>query len=761
VPDKPQLISASEPEFPASLTLGQRMDFIVGFLRRRYLIVLASLLLSLSLGALYLFTAAPIYTASSTILIEPRKGLLQQTLGGDPLPDAAWIESQIGVLKSQNVAAYVVKQLRLAEDPQFIGSADGLIGQLIDQLLARLDKLLVRLGWQAPEPKTEAEHVGDTIAAFMGQLDIRRIGTSYMMRIDFRSRNREQAVKIANTMIDAYILDQLNAKYQANRRTGDWLQERLQTLREQAAAADRAVIEFKAKNNIVTAGNTLMDEKQLTELHGQLAAARARTGDLQTRLARIEAVRQAYKQDQPASREADETVSEAMSNPIVLKLRSQYLDLVNREADWAVRYGKDHTSVANLRRQIREIRRSIHDELGRIEETFKSEFEIAVKRQNELEKEVASIVSKATGTNQAAVALFSLMAAAQSYHKLYDNFLQQHTVSIQQQTFPVTEARQTSAGFAVKTAPKLLQVWIVSIFAGGMLAVGLGAFREIRDRGFRTKEQVQSVLATECLALVPLLTEGRKRTKAISVAHQIAPRSVCSRPKIMRTIIESPSSPYADAVRSIKVIVDLNSKGKHANTIGVTSCLPNEGKSSVAAAMAALIAQGGARVILVDCDLRHCSLSRELAPTASAGFLDVVAGQVDLADAVWSDPTTGMAFLSAGRRVPNAAEILASDTAKSLFDMLQIKYDYVIVDLPPLAAGVDVRATSSHIDSYVLVIEWGVTKIDAVQYALRHAPGLQAHIVGAVLNKVNMAAMGRYDGYSANYYYGQPGKRAQ
>ena len=224
----------------------------------------------------------------------------------------------------------------------------------------------------------------------------------------------------------------------------------------------------------------------------------------------------------------------------------------------------------------------------------------------------------------------------------------------------------------------------------------------------------------------------------------------------MRTIIESPSSPYAEAVGSIKLIVDLNNKGKRTKTIGVTSCLPNEGKSSVAAAVAALIAQGGARVILVDCDLRHRSLSHELAPAASAGFLDVVAGKIDLADAVWTDPTTGMAFLSAGRRVPNAAEALASDAAKSLFDMLQSKYDYVIVDLAPLAAGVDVRATSGLIDSYVLVIEWGVTKIDAVQYALRHAPGLQANIVGAVLNKVNMAAMGRYDSYGANYYYGQP-----
>jgi capsular exopolysaccharide synthesis family protein len=226
----------------------------------------------------------------------------------------------------------------------------------------------------------------------------------------------------------------------------------------------------------------------------------------------------------------------------------------------------------------------------------------------------------------------------------------------------------------------------------------------------------------------------------------------------MRAVVDSPSSPCAEAVRAIKLIVDMSSQAK---TIGLTSCLPNEGKSSVAAAVAALIAQGGARVILVDCDLRQCALSRELTPATSAGFLDVATGKIDLADAVWTDPTTGMAFLSAGRRASNAAEILASEATKSLFDILRTKYDYVIVDLPPLVAGVDVRATSGLIDSYVLVIEWGVTKIDAVQYALRHAPGVQANIVGAVLNKVNIAAMGRYDRYGADYYqyYGLPRNR--
>jgi len=245
--------------------------------------------------------------------------------------------------------------------------------------------------------------------------------------------------------------------------------------------------------------------------------------------------------------------------------------------------------------------------------------------------------------------------------------------------------------------------------------------------------------------------------KALAVAQRALPRSVSSGPKSMRTIVDSPGSEYAEAVRSIKLTVDdLNSQVKSTNAIGLTSCLPSEGKSSVAAAMASLIAQGGARVILVDGDVRNPSLSRTLAPKASCGFLDVVAGKAEFEDTVWSDPATNMAFLPAGQWVPNASEIVASDKAKLLFAMLQIKYDYVIVDLAPLVAGVGVRAMSGLIDSYVLVIEWGATKIDEVQYALRHAPVVQQNIVGAVLNKVNMAAMGRYDSYGANYYYGHP-----
>jgi polysaccharide biosynthesis transport protein len=756
--ENPQSDLIGGPELSTSPSLGAQIDVVLKFLRRQYLIILISLLLALPFGALYLYITPATYTASATMMIESRRGPLDSLLGNSS-PDPAWIDSQIGVLRSLNIASYVVKQLRLADDPEFIRSG-----------VSPLDKLLARFGWAPPEPKTEQERVSAAIGALSNALDIKRVGGSYLMRIEFRSQNQEQAIKIANAMIDGYIVDQLNAKYQANRRAGDWLQERLQALREQAAAAERAVLEFRAKNNIVAAGGGLINEKELAQMSDKLTAARSQTSDLQIRLERIQAVRQAYQQDQPASA-ADETVSEAMSNAIIGGLRSKYLDLMNREADWSHRYGKNHVAVVNLRNQIRDVRKSIRDELGRIEETTKSEYEIAKKRQDDAEKQLAALISQSGETNQAKVALFSLEAQAQSYRRLYDAFLQRHTESVQQQTFPISDARAISPAGGMKTGPKTLQVWFITVFAGGLLGAGLGAFRELMDRGFRTREQVRSVLATECLALVPLLTDGRRkrflsswqslamepmRKAEFAVARRALPRSISSGPKSMRTMIDAPSSPYAEAIRSIKLTVDLDSQAKFTKVIGLTSALPSEGKSSLAAAMASLIAQGGARVILVDCDVRNPSLSRALAPEASCGFLDVVAGNVELEDAVWSDANTNMAFLPAGRCVPNASDMLASDKAKLLFDTIQIKYDYVIVDLAPLVAGVEVRATSGLIDSYVLVVEWGTTKIDAVQYALRNAPNVHANIVGVVLNKVDMAAMSRYDSHGSNYYYGQP-----
>src|SRR5262245_34921611 len=203
-------------EVPASMSLGAVIDLALAFLRRRWLGIAVCLVVSVALGGAYLYTAKPSYTATATMMLETRKDLiLPQSLLGEVPPDATWIESQIGVLKSQSVVAYVVRQLRLADDPGF------------SYPTSPFEKLLARFGWGTPAPQTDAERTGSAIGTVMSGLEIKRLGPSLLIRIDFRGSNPEQAAKVANAMVDAYIYDQLNAKYQANRRAGDWLQERL------------------------------------------------------------------------------------------------------------------------------------------------------------------------------------------------------------------------------------------------------------------------------------------------------------------------------------------------------------------------------------------------------------------------------------------------------------------------------------------------------------------------------------------------------
>src|SRR3979411_3453538 len=143
---------------------------------------------------------------------------------------------------------------------------------------------------------------------------------------------------------------------------------------------------------------------------------------------------------------------------------------------------------------------------------------------------------------------------------------------------------------------------------------------------------------------------------------------------------------------------------------------------------------------MVDCDLRNPSLSANLAPNATAGIVDVLSGARSLEEAIWRDPRTNLAFLPSAKRTPlfHTSEILSSEQTGNLFDKLRGSYDYVIVDLPPLAPIVDVRATTPLIDCFILVVEWGRTRTDVVQHALHPAQKGSEALTGRVINQTPM-----------------------
>ena len=741
----------SERDAPHSTELSQAELFFAatGFIRRQILVILSVVPLTVGLAVVYLLTTPPLYTGRAGIIIETEKvQVFKASILGDDLVNSAMVESDIAILKSDNFALSVIQRLHLAQDSEFAQSGGGLIGRIINLLFHPI---------ASKEP--ESETMRRTLRAFQNRLTISRLGLSYTIEIEFQSTDPDRAAQIADAVADAFVAGQLESKYQTIGRTTRWLQDRLSELRAQASAADRAVVEYKTKNNIVDTGGHLINEQQLSELNIAMLKARADTVEAKARLDRVLQILSSDDLDPATTVVA--TVADALHSEVISKLRDKYQDLAQREALLSNRLGRDHLAVINLRNQMREVRRSVLDEFKRIAESYKSEYSIAKARETSLEGSLAAAVTGSQTTNNAQIELRQLESAAQSYRALYDNFQQRYTDSVQQQSFPMTEVRVVirAARPNTSSSPKSLNILAGAVVSGLVFGLGLAMLREITDRVFRTSQQVEAQLKVECIAALPKIMPSAKPAPASNnkVTDTSRKRIIASNAGLLRYVIDSPLSRFAESVRTVKLTIDFGGAPKSNKVIGITSSVPDEGKSMVSASLAQHCAHTGARVILVDCDLRKRSLSQDLAPNATAGIIDVITEAASLDAVIWYDPLTKLSFLPAvaRSRLTHSSEILASAAMKRLFDRLRESYDYVIVDLSPLAPVADVRAASQLVNSYFFVIEWGKTKIDVVERALKTARGVYDNLLGVILNKVDLVRLGRYD-YS-NYYYARYG----
>jgi succinoglycan biosynthesis transport protein ExoP len=479
-----------------------------------------------------------------------------------------------------------------------------------------------------------------------------------------------------------------------------------------------------------------------------------------TRLNRFETILSSNAATPESIGNLDASGSEALSNPIINGLRQQYLEYARREAEWSARFGRAHLAVVNLRTRMVGIRASILDEVRRLAETSRSDFEVAKQRQQEIEKQLAVAVSQSRTTNSAELTMRELETSAKGYRSLYESFLQRYMGSVQQESFPISEARVISPASPPqgKSKPKSVLILALGILGGIALGTALGVLRDTMDRVFRTSSQLEAALHLPCLSLVPLLRETEQKKPspraAIQADKEFGQRTISGSSGMYWAAATMPLSRFAESIRSVRLAIDLNPTNTSNKIIGITSALPNEGKSTIAASLAQLIAHSGKRVIIVDCDLRNPSLSANRAPNAGAGIIDVLSGAQSLEETVWRDPKSNLAFLPAAKRAPlfHTSEILSAEPTRKLFDRLRAGYDYVIVDLPPLAPIVDVRATTPLVDCFILVVEWGRTKIDVVQHALHTAPNVYEALIGTVLNKTDMTAMKRYDNHHNDYY---------
>lgn len=722
-----------------TISVSDLVENIWGFFRRQYLVFLIVTAGAIVVGLVYLVTTPARYTAHAMMQIDSSKlRVLQQqqvSFADTPL-DTTQVETQVEVLKSEGLGLAVVKEMHLTEDPEFAGAGRRFWG--------------TDNSTQSPESRQS-----QALDALLRQRSISRVGRTYVLDIAFTSLRPDRAAELANGIAEAYIVDQLESKYQATRRASKWLQDRITELREQVSAVDRAVLDYKEKNKIVDiavasssgGANTStrsLEEQQLGEITSQLSTARGTSTEAKARLDRIQEV---LKMEIP-----DASVVDSLRSEIVTRLRNQYLDLAAREGILSQRYGSDHQAAINVRAQMEQIRQSITDELRRIAESTKSDYEIATAREQSLKNKLADLVSDARLTNRERIGLRELESNAQAVHTIYDNFLQRYMEAIQQQSFPITESRVISPATAPKqrSSPRTSVVLGIATALGLTLSLAIAGLREALDPVFRSTRQVRETLQVKCLAVVPLL-DAPPRSRLLGrwrryVGRDAAPAAGAD--ALLGRAVLDPSSLFASAFRSIKVAVDVSTAGQRSRVVGVISTLPAEGKSTIASNFAELIAHVGKKVILIDGDLPNPTISRAMAPDATNGLLEVLAGEVELRDVLRT--VRGLTFLPIiESRRAYGGELLGSDALEKLIGQLRETYDYIIIDLPPLGPVAEVRATAGLVDSYVQVIEWGRSRKNTVRQQLVGAPEIYERLLGVVLNKVDLREFGRHETFDA------------
>jgi succinoglycan biosynthesis transport protein ExoP len=687
---------------------------------------------AVALGLVYLLTTPSSYTAVATMVLELRKGSAfqqQQLLG----VDTTAVGTQVDILTSENVSHAVIRALNLTEDPEFIGPRTGPLSAIFNLFPSTFGP--------------SESHEQRALARFDANRTVRRLPLTYTMEISFRSLDPQKAAQIANAIVDAYIADQLEGQYQSTRRTSKWLQDRTNSLRDQASADLKALVEFKQKNNLVASGGVLLNEQQMSEINSQLILAHARADEAK---ARLDLIQQVMSQDIPNA-----SLTDALKSEVIIKLRQKYFETAERAAIWAKKYGPDHLAPIALRNQMFELRRNIADEMEKIAQSYESEYVIALTREKSLQKSLTDAIAESRVTEHAQVELRERESNAQTSRAMYDNFLQRYVEAVQQQSFPVSDARLISAAVPPleRSQPKTVIVLAITIAGGMMAAFAIAALREAFDRVFRTGSKVEDVLHVNCIATVPLL-----KSAAPDSNDKEKNMGASAKGKVLRQVINAPFSQFTESLRSLKVVVYLNSVDETKRVIGVTSTLPNEGKSTIAANFSSLIAHSGSRVILVDADLRNPTISQYFGPAAATGLVDVATGRAALNDATWIDPTSGLTFLAAGpdsTKLFHPNDFLGSVAFKSLINELRCSYEYVVVDLPPLAPVADTRMTSGSIDSYFYVVEWGRTTVDVVRHNLSNAREIYDRLLGVVLNKVDLSVLERYERHRTDYYYRQ------
>lgn len=718
-------------------------DYLRVLYKRRWVAIPGFLLVFLA-GAIGSIRTVPVYEARTQVMIE--KDARRSTSLNTVMEEReTWYQddfypTQYRVLQSRTMAMRTASALEAAR-PERVPTESGLsfsVSGVLNSAVGTVTR------WFAPAPVPAVIDASPTAAAssrlsaladrVQGGIMVVPVRNSRLVDIRFRSPDPEFAATVVNLHAAQYIEQSLEFRVEATTQTNAWLTTQLEEQRLLVEESERRLQDYKEQNNA-----TSVDDKQnivvqkLNALNDQVVQARI---ERMNREVQVNAIA-----ERQARGESLESFPAVLASPVVQKLRADIVAKESERARLGTQYGPAYPAMRDLASQIDTANRDLSVEIEKVISGIRSEFQTARARELALQQSLDGQQRESLGLDRKMLDYAALEREAQSNRQLYQNLLTRA-----KETGAAGEYRGTSIQVldraevpGAPVLPRTQRDLLLAMLGGVLLAFGLAFGVEYFDSRIKLPEEIKTHLGLPFLGMIPTFSGGDRDGEA-PLLQADAPAA------------------FSEAIRAVRTAVLFSSAEEGSRSVVVTSTGPHEGKTVVSSSLAITLAQAGLRTIVVDADMRRPRMHEALGRSQEPGLSNVLVGEASLDDATRPTSVPNLTLLAAGHIPPNPVELLCSPRYAELIAELKRRYDWVVIDAPPVMPVTDAAVVANASSGVIFVVGAEMTPRQTAATAVEQLRSANARFIGAVLNRVNIQ---RHSYYYSPYYRKEYGKYYQ
>jgi len=705
-------------------------------LRKRIWWILAVLAIVFTLSVISTLRATKLYQATSKIAISPENpDMLGAKLDDNsPMyyPYQQDLETEAAMLRSDVLATRVIDTMHLDRDSRFIGlkSATSSAEDVIP----------------TSQVETDPSRVASLVGAFHAGLSVQIIPGSQLIEVSYTHSDPRLAAEITNTLVRQFIEENFKTRYESVTQTSDWLTKELADLQLRMQASEEKLVRYERDHGILG-----VDDKQnivtakLDELNRELTAAEI------DRIQKESDYRLAVEGD-PST--FTKVTSERNDNVLLDTLQQKQADLNSQLAQLRTQFGSAYPKVVALNNQLKQVQADIAAEKRNMQLKLRDEYLAALEREKMLNSAFEDQKQQANELNENSIEYALLKRDADSNRQLYESLqlrLKEAGVAagLNSSNIRVVDVAPIPT---YPIAPNISRNLILGFLMGLVGGIALAFVLENMDRTVRNLEQLSGISPLPTLGVIPQFsTNGNNRKPLMAISSgDLKPES----PALVA--VARPKSEAAEAYRALRTAILLSGLGAPPRTILVTSPFPQEGKTTISANTALVLAQRGSRVLLVDADLRRPGLEKMLGLKSKGGLSTLLSGVDKIEDVVIRfSKVPNLWILPAGPVPPQPAELLGSQQMNEYISRWKGEFEHVIIDTPPCLSVTDATLLSPSVDRVLLVARSGQSQKAAIKRACNLLSQVHAKGMGFVLNAFDMRVDSYYYGQYATKYYSE------